>query len=221
MVGNTNQALYAMLDGKNKEITDPPLSGPALTPETDPANWYQYAHPESVNASSNPIADVLFPHSVSETTSPTFIAETPGIFSIKQQSSVLIPAGPFKADCAMAILFGPLVFGLSIFDGFQHTLRQWLARYVNVFMWLPVANIFGAITAKIQLIGDAAGTGGETGYTDSFFQDTNTGLTSSFLVIADRGLFSPCVRLPVISFMQEVMPCSEKLRLSPPPRFQP
>ena len=50
----------------------------------------------------------------------------------------------------LAIL-GPLCFGLSIFDGFQHTLKQWLARYVNVFMWLPVANIFGAIIAKIQV----------------------------------------------------------------------
>jgi len=49
----------------------------------------------------------------------------------------------------LAIL-GPLCFGLSIFEGFQHSLKQWLARYVNVFMWLPVANIFGAIIAKIQ-----------------------------------------------------------------------
>jgi hypothetical protein len=50
----------------------------------------------------------------------------------------------------LAIL-GPLCFGLSVFDGFQHTLKQWIARYVNVFMWLPVANIFGAIIARIQL----------------------------------------------------------------------
>jgi conjugative transposon TraJ protein len=49
----------------------------------------------------------------------------------------------------LAIL-GPLVFGLSVFDGFQHTLTQWLARYLNVFLWLPVANIFGSILGKIQ-----------------------------------------------------------------------
>ena len=47
-------------------------------------------------------------------------------------------------------IIGPLVFGLSIFDGFQHTITVWLARYINVFLWLPVANIFGAIIAKIQ-----------------------------------------------------------------------
>jgi conjugative transposon TraJ protein len=49
----------------------------------------------------------------------------------------------------LAIL-GPLVFGLSVFDGFQHSLKAWLARYINIFMWLPVANIFGAIIGKIQ-----------------------------------------------------------------------
>ncbi|MEB2782189.1 conjugative transposon protein TraJ [Algoriphagus sp. C2-6-M1] len=48
-------------------------------------------------------------------------------------------------------ILGPLVFGLSVFDGFQHTMAAWFARYINISMWLPVANIFGAIIAKIQL----------------------------------------------------------------------
>ncbi|MBN8876816.1 MAG: conjugative transposon protein TraJ [Sphingobacteriales bacterium] len=49
----------------------------------------------------------------------------------------------------LAIL-GPLVFGIAVFDGFQHTLTVWIARYMNIFLWLPVANIFGAIMGKIQ-----------------------------------------------------------------------
>jgi conjugative transposon TraJ protein len=49
----------------------------------------------------------------------------------------------------LAIL-GPLVFGFAVFDGFQHTLTVWIARYVNIFMWLPVANIFGSILGQIQ-----------------------------------------------------------------------
>lgn len=49
----------------------------------------------------------------------------------------------------LAIL-GPLVFGLAVFDGFQHTLVVWLARYINIFLWLPVANIFGRIIGMIQ-----------------------------------------------------------------------
>lgn len=49
----------------------------------------------------------------------------------------------------LAIL-GPIVFGLAVFDGFQHTLTVWLAKYINVFLWLPVSNIFGAIIGKVQ-----------------------------------------------------------------------
>ncbi|MBN8719576.1 MAG: conjugative transposon protein TraJ [Sediminibacterium magnilacihabitans] len=47
-------------------------------------------------------------------------------------------------------IIGPIVFGLSIYDGFQHLVTVWLARYINVFLWLPVANLFGAIIAKVQ-----------------------------------------------------------------------
>lgn len=49
----------------------------------------------------------------------------------------------------LAIL-GPFAFGISIFSGFGHTLRQWIARYINIFLWLPVANICGAVLGKIQ-----------------------------------------------------------------------
>lgn len=47
-------------------------------------------------------------------------------------------------------IIGPIVFGLAVFDGFQNSLSAWLAKYVNVFLWLPVCNIFGAILGKIQ-----------------------------------------------------------------------
>lgn len=47
-------------------------------------------------------------------------------------------------------IIGPIAFGVAVFDGFQHTLTSWIARYMNIFLWLPVANIFGAILGKIQ-----------------------------------------------------------------------
>ncbi|MEZ2336828.1 conjugative transposon protein TraJ [Mucilaginibacter sp. RCC_168] len=49
----------------------------------------------------------------------------------------------------LAIL-GPLVFGFAVFDGLQHTLTQWIARYINIFLWLPIANIFGSIIGQVQ-----------------------------------------------------------------------
>ncbi|RNI24114.1 conjugative transposon protein TraJ [Rufibacter latericius] len=51
----------------------------------------------------------------------------------------------------MAII-GPISFGLAVFDGFHGTLTNWIARYINVFLWLPVANIFGAIISKINVL---------------------------------------------------------------------
>ncbi|NCI51301.1 conjugative transposon protein TraJ [Sediminibacterium roseum] len=59
-------------------------------------------------------------------------------------------------------ILGPFVFAISIYDGFHHTVTVWLARYVNVFLWLPVANIFGAMIAKIQenmILAEVASTG--------------------------------------------------------------
>ena len=49
----------------------------------------------------------------------------------------------------MAIL-GPLVIALSVYDPFRHLLSAWLGRYINVFLWLPVANIFGSLCSQIQ-----------------------------------------------------------------------
>ncbi|NLU91379.1 conjugative transposon protein TraJ [Chitinophaga sp. Ak27] len=47
-------------------------------------------------------------------------------------------------------MLGPLVLGISVFDGFQHTLNMYLARYINIYLWLPVANILGAVLGTIQ-----------------------------------------------------------------------
>lgn len=49
-------------------------------------------------------------------------------------------------------IIGPISFGFAIWPGFEGTLTNWFARYINVSLWLPVANIFGAITAKIQVM---------------------------------------------------------------------
>jgi conjugative transposon TraJ protein len=49
-------------------------------------------------------------------------------------------------------IIGPISFGFAIWPGFEGTLSNWFSRYINVFLWLPVANIFGAIIAKIQVM---------------------------------------------------------------------
>jgi conjugative transposon TraJ protein len=69
---------------------------------------------------------------------------------------ILYYAASLCIDCMrtfhMVILsiLGPLVFALAVYDGFQHTLAIWFARYINIYLWLPIANLFGAMIAKIQ-----------------------------------------------------------------------
>jgi conjugative transposon TraJ protein len=48
-------------------------------------------------------------------------------------------------------IVGPLVFGLAVFDGFHHVLVAWFAKYVHIFLWLPVCNIFGSIIGQVQV----------------------------------------------------------------------
>jgi conjugative transposon TraJ protein len=47
-------------------------------------------------------------------------------------------------------IVGPLVFGLAVFDGFTHVIGAWLAKYIHIFLWLPVCNIFGSIIGQVQ-----------------------------------------------------------------------
>lgn len=47
-------------------------------------------------------------------------------------------------------ILGPIAFAISVWDGFQSTLNQWISRYVSVYLWLPVADIFSAMLAKLQ-----------------------------------------------------------------------
>jgi len=51
----------------------------------------------------------------------------------------------------LAIL-GPIAFAFSVYDGFQSTLTQWLARYISVYLWLPISDIFSSVLARIQVL---------------------------------------------------------------------
>lgn len=51
----------------------------------------------------------------------------------------------------LAIL-GPIAFAISVWDGFQSSLTQWITRYISVYLWLPVSDLFSSILAKIQVL---------------------------------------------------------------------
>jgi conjugative transposon TraJ protein len=47
-------------------------------------------------------------------------------------------------------ILGPIAFAISVWDGFQSTLNQWFTRYISVYLWLPVADLFSSMLARIQ-----------------------------------------------------------------------
>ncbi len=51
----------------------------------------------------------------------------------------------------LAIL-GPISFAISVWDGFQSSLTQWIGRYLTVYLWLPVSDLFSSILARIQVL---------------------------------------------------------------------
>lgn len=69
---------------------------------------------------------------------------------------VLYYAAALCIDCmrtfhlVILTILGSLVLALSIYDGFQHTLSIWFARYINTYLWLPIANLFGAMIGTVQ-----------------------------------------------------------------------
>ncbi len=49
----------------------------------------------------------------------------------------------------LAIL-GPLAFAFACYPSLEGSLSGWFSHYIHVFLWLPVANLFGALIAQVQ-----------------------------------------------------------------------
>jgi len=85
-------------------------------------------------------------------------------------------------------LLGPIAFAISVFDGFQNSLSQWLSKYVSVYLWLPISDLFSAIIARLQTLSlqnDAALAA--SGY-DWYF-DSNSTIYLVFILVAICGYF--------------------------------
>lgn len=87
----------------------------------------------------------------------------------------------------LAIL-GPLSFALSIYDGFHSTLTAWISRYISVYLWLPVADLFSAVLSKIQAL--MLKTDIALLQDPSYVPDGSNGVYIIFLIIGIIGYFS-------------------------------
>ena len=161
----------------------------------DRDRWYKYTHPDDPNDQNEGTFSALgndmkfwmdkqaynFKNNIKE-----WMSE---ILQVLYAAAILCINTIRTFYLIVLAILGPLVFGFAVFEGLQHSLTQWLARYINIFLWLPIANIFGSIIGKVQQqmiqldISQIQSAG------DTFFSPTDTAYLI-FLCIGIVGYFS-------------------------------
>jgi len=157
MVEDSNAAIEILLEKKEEAIrsTDAWQMYVGASGDGDRDRWYKYTHDDAdpdgegfMEGIGNDIkfamakASYNFRNSVKE-----WMSE---VLNVLFEAAALCISTLRTFQLVVLSILGPLVFGLAVFDGFHHTLNVWLARYINIFLWLPVANIFGSIIGKVQ-----------------------------------------------------------------------
>ena len=85
-------------------------------------------------------------------------------------------------------ILGPIAFAISVWDGFQSTLTQWITRYVSVYLWLPVADLFSSMLARLQSLIIERDI--EMLSDPSFIPDTSNTVYVIFMIIGIVGYFT-------------------------------
>jgi conjugative transposon TraJ protein len=194
MVDGSNNAIAYLLKKKEEAIRKTPgwQMYVGIDGGGDRDKWYRYTHPDGteegmLDGIGNDIKFAMAKASYNFRN------------SIKQwMSEILHVLYAAAALCINTIrtfylivlaILGPIVLGFSVFDGLNHTLTVWIARYINVFLWLPVANIFGSIIAKIQENMLKIDIQQVNQYGDTFFNSSDTAYLI-FMVIGIVGYFT-------------------------------
>lgn len=194
LVQNSNQAITVLLQQKEAAIqkTDVWQMYVGDNGSGDRDKWYKYTHPDGASEGvldgiGNEIkfamskASYNFRNSIKE-----WMSEVLQV--LFEAASLCINTIRTFYLIVLAIL-GPLVFGIAVFDGFQHTLTVWIARYINIFLWLPVCNIFGSIIGKIQQLMLQLDIQQVQTSSDTFFSSTDAAYLI-FLIIGIVGYFT-------------------------------
>jgi conjugative transposon TraJ protein len=197
MVQDSDAAIAQLLQAKEAAVekTDTWQMYQGADGDGDRQKWYKYTHPDDPTGSGEGMLasvgnDMKFAMAKASYNFRNTVKEWMSeILQVCYEAAALCINTIRTFYLIVLAILGPLVLGLSVFDGFQHTLTSWLAKYINVFLWLPVANIFGAIIGKIQEnmlkidISQVQNAG------DTFFNATDTAYLI-FLIIGIIGYFT-------------------------------
>jgi conjugative transposon TraJ protein len=197
MVTDSDAAIAQLLAQKQQAVQNSDFYKMYVGPDGngDRDKWYQYTHPDDPTGANEGMFesvgnDIQFAMAKMSYNFRNAIKEWMSeVLQILYEAASLCINTIRTFNLILMAIIGPLVFGISVFDGFGHTLRAWIARYINVFLWLPVANIFGSIIGKIQQnmiqldINQIQANG------DTYFSSTDTGYLI-FLIIGIIGYFT-------------------------------
>lgn len=196
MVEGSNKAIEVLLRQKEDVLktTDPWQMYVGADGSGDRDKWYKYTHDDKNPSTEGAFAsignDIKFAMSKASYNFRNSVKEW-----MSEVLRVLFEAASLCIDTLRTFqlvvlsVLGPLVFGISVFDGFQHTLTVWLARYINIYLWLPVANIFGSIIGKIQENMLKIDIAQANDYGDTFFSRTDIAYLV-FMIIGIVGYFT-------------------------------
>jgi conjugative transposon TraJ protein len=197
MVTNSNNSIALLLKQKKDAIKNSSSYQMYVGDDGngDRDKWYKYTHPDDPNDQNEGTFSSLgndvkfwmdknmynFKNNIKE-----WMSE---ILQVLYAAAILCINTIRTFYLIILAILGPLVFGFAVFDGLQHSLQQWVARYINIFLWLPIANIFGSIIGQVQQqmlqldISQIQSAG------DTFFSPTDT-CYLIFLCIGIVGYFS-------------------------------
>ncbi|MBX2924736.1 MAG: conjugative transposon protein TraJ [Chitinophagaceae bacterium] len=156
LVDNTNASLQRLMAQREKERQKSPTY--KMYGVNDGSGnrdiWMQYTHPDKVGNEGvlgSLGYDVEFAVSKAYYNLKSWFKDLLSfLLQVLYESAALCINTIRTFKLLIFAILGPLVFGLAVFDGFQHTLSVYIARYINVYLWLPIANILGALLGKIQ-----------------------------------------------------------------------
>jgi conjugative transposon TraJ protein len=158
MVTNSNNSIALLLKQKEDAIKNSSSYQMYVGDDGngDRSKWYAYTHPDDPNDQNEGTFSSLgndvkfwmdkeaynFKNNIKE-----WMSE---ILQVLYAAAILCINTIRTFYLIVLAILGPLVFGFAVFDGLQHTLTQWISRYINIFLWLPIANIFGSIIGQVQ-----------------------------------------------------------------------
>ncbi len=196
MVQDSNKSIAVLLEKKEEAIKKTAVWQMYVgeTGSGDRDKWYKYTHSGEEPSSEGLFAgignDIKFAMAKAGYNFRNAIKQWMGeILRILYEAAALCINTIRTFYLIVLAILGPLVFGIAVFDGFQYTLTVWLARYINIFLWLPVANIFGSIIGKIQENMLKLDISQVQHYGDTFFSATDTAYLI-FMIIGIVGYFT-------------------------------